>query len=283
MKPEPTASDQSLQKQTASSPQKIAQMLPSISLIKKVATESGVSSDKVEVALVGYQNKIRQLPKEEAAIKVTALVKQIAKKYGARQSIEKDVLNECVNLILEKFNLLGLHEIIEAYRLWTVGDITVKGGEMYGGVFHAGQIGRVLAAYTENRALIVGKYLTIKYEADKKRRKEAEQAAKKEQYEAEFVSYLANWSGQSWKDVPYHWYDTCLKRNMIQYAPGEKRQIWEKAQQLASQEITHEAEDEGNIFRKAALQHQFDCNVEDRAIVIARKLTVFRKVLDIKV
>lgn len=258
-------------------------MLPSQSLIRKVATESGVSSDKVEVALTGYQNKIRQLSKEEAAVKVTALVKHIAKAYGARAAIEPKVLEETVNLILEKFSILGLHEIIEAYRLWTIGEFTVKGGEMYAGVFHAGQIGRVLAAYTESRALIVGKYLTMKYEADKKRRKEEEEAAKKAQYEAEFVSYIAGWSGQSWRDVPYHWYDTCLKRNMIQYAPGEKRKIWEKAQQLAKLEITHEAEDEGNIFRKASLQHQFECNVEDRAIVIARKLTVFQKVLDIKV
>ena len=259
-------------------------MLPSASLIKRIATESGVSKDKVEVALVGHQNNIRQLPKEDAVVKVTALVKQIAKKYGARQTIDKDVLHECVSLILEKFDLFGLHEIIEAYRLWTIGELTVgKGGEMYAGVFHAGQIGRVLAAYKENRTMIVGKYISMKYEADKKRRKEEEEAAKKAQYEAEFVSYIAGWSGQSWRDVPYHWYDTCLKRNMIQYAPGEKRKIWEKAQQLAKLEITHEAEDEGNIFRKASLQHQFECNVEDRAIVIARKLTVFQKVLDIKV
>lgn len=257
--------------------------MPTASLIREVHTTTGVSKEKVEVALLGYHQNIRDLPEEEAAIKVTALVKQIAKKYGARESIEKSVLSECVNLILQKFNLLGLNEIIEAYRLWTIGDIKVRGGEMYGGVFHAGQIGRVLAAYAESRALIVGRYLTIKYEADKKRRREEEKAAKRAKYEEEFPSYLANWTGQSWQDVPYHWYNTCMKRNMIQFAPGEAQKIFEKAKQLAKLEIQTETEEEGNIYKKATLQNNANCSIKDRAKVIARKMTVYQKVLDIKV
>lgn len=249
------------------------------SLTKKIVTETGVSVDQVETALVGYSNQIRKLPKEEAAIKIIALVKQIAQRYGARTKIEPDVLKECVNLILDKFSLLGLHEIIEAYRMWTVGEIEVRGGEMYGGVFHAGQIGRVLAAYTEQRAIIVGKYLSMKYDADRARMKAEEQAEQRAKYEKEFAAYLANWSGQSWRDVPYHWYNTCVERSMIVFAPGEKRKIWEQAQKMAKVEIQSEAEDEGNIYRKASLASQFECNVEDRAIVIARKLTVYEKVL----
>lgn len=190
------------------------------------------------------------------------------------------VYEECAELILEKFSQLGIEEIKEAYRMWAAGELgEVKGAEMYGGVFNAAQMGKILARYLNRRKEVVGRYLTLKYDKTKEKMKAQKQAEQKAKYEEGFTGLLASWSGESWQDVPYHWFDTAKKRNMIHYAPGEKRQIWEKAQKAAKMEITTEQQEEENLYRKASLMKNLECNLEDRAIVIARKMTVFEKLL----
>jgi hypothetical protein len=252
-------------------------------LWQNTETRYGVAKSKLQVILQGAQQPLRDLKKHQRIGGLQIQIPLIAKTYGARQQITPDVLEGCVDLILDQFNDLGLQEIELAYRLWAAGKI--EGLEMYGGEINATQLGRVLSSYKKYRNKVLNKYLDAA---------KAEQTAldEKKQHESRLTEYRNNFpamiqqtreSGkiQSWQDVPAIWYDTANALGMIQFKHGEAVEIFKRATQLAKIEIAEEVRGLNSDLRSLIIARDTKKkDPKERAKVIARKITVFEKLIN---
>lgn len=245
-------------------------------LKKKVIDQAEASEATVMAAVTGYHDQLRRM--EDPARVLAQQLPFIAQEYGARTAILPHVQSECIRLILEKFGHIGFNEIREAYRLYASGEIRIKGGEMYGGEFNAGQLGKVLSAYNEHRKQIIAAYT----EALHVTAEEIEEAKRAEEsrmrFEAKFREWLKKAKAEQtdWRDIPAYYYDAAMNRGLIEFKPGEKRQIWEDALILAETEFQEDVESEFGRKVNAVLQQD---QLEGRARVIAQKLSVFRKLI----
>jgi hypothetical protein len=107
--------------------------------------------------------------------------------------------------------------------------------------------------------------------------KDMEEKGQKEREKlyAEFPTMVKDFAGKTFNDVPLYWYDLCVQFNMITYEEGEKRQLWEDAQAIALKEPP-ESLDLMTIRSHAKIIEQGNMK---RAVVIAQKLAVWRKVI----
>jgi len=247
------------------------------SLKRKVIDVTGYGNTFVSAAVTGYENPIRT--EENAPGLLLIELPQIAQEYGARKKLDQGVQKECVRLILEKFKGIGINEIREAYRLKASGFLEAPGAEMWGGEFNADQLGKVLSAYVQHRRRIIAEYLKAKElaaEQEKTRRR-------REEFNRKFPAMIEAAKGRitDWRDVPEYWYQAAKNRGMIQFESGEAQDIYDEAKQLARMEFEEEQE-KAPITRKASLQAAAMGKGDDfefRAQVIARKITVFRKLI----
>lgn len=213
---------------------------------------------------------------------MTSELDHIAKNYGARQEIEKDTLKEITKFIVEHFGFLALDEIRRAYQMWASEQIKVEGGEIYGGVFNVRQIGKVLAAYNEKRKVVLGNYLRIAQEEKEQAARLEKERWMKEKFEAEFPGILmkAKKTITDWREVPEYFYDSIQKRWGIEFEPGEAQKIFEDAKEIARLEIAGTLADSFGGGLKARFEAlEREKSFEEIAKVIARKITVFRKII----
>jgi len=237
------------------------------------------------VAVSGFYDQIRKSTDPNIKGYVSGVITEVAKEYGAREMIDNSILKECIRLVVGskghpgKFGMIGLSEIREAYRQWASGEIQVKGGEMYGGSFNAAQFGKVLTAYLDKRKQVIAAFTTLKREQEWKEAEQRRDEKWKSEYEENFEKYLQECTAESWKEIPIHWYDTAMRRGLIDFEKGEAVLIYEEAKGLAKAELISEMQNVENIFQKAGWKTQMESGEwsEDRAKVIARKITVFRK------
>lgn len=226
------------------------------------------------------------MPTEEAAGRLMMELPLVAQSYGARHEIDKEVYKECTRLVLSKFPGLGVNEIREAYRMKAAGELELPRGkgEMWGGEFNANQLGEVLAAYMEQRRRALGAYLKLVEE----QRREAQRAEIVERQKADFLRIFPERVRQvseakDWREVPEYIFDECRRRKMLKFEPGEADRIMQDAREMAKMEAEYEYEqgvEQGlGVFKLKALRKIADdsTSLEERAKVIARKITLFRK------
>jgi hypothetical protein len=147
--------------------------------------------------------------------------------------------------------------------------------KLYGKVDLAA-IGRILTAYINWRQKV---YFTVDMEDEKKRAKileEQRQVETKRKFYEEFPEMLTGFKGKSYEDVPVYWYDAAMSAGLIGYAEGEKRAIWEEAQEIAKKQ---KIQADSYIDFKTQL-HRVEEEGKKRAIIIAQKLAVWRIVLN---
>ena len=254
----------------------------SLSLKKKVIEQTDLPGSFVEIVIAGYDQQIRKSDVLNAKGAILMELPQIVKEYGGRENIPDSILKECVLLILKKFSMIAVFEIREAYRLWSIGEIAVKGGEMYGGQFNAGQLGKVLGAYCQNRKKVLGTYLREKEEMINAAKEQSNADFLRMKFEAEFPGMIqqAREENINWRKVPAYWYQAALDRDMISFEQGEAQLIYQEAMQIAKLELEQKEVGEGPKRLAHTLQ-KIDSveELENRAKVIARKLTVFRKLI----
>jgi hypothetical protein len=104
----------------------------------------------------------------------------------------------------------------------------------------------------------------------------------KEKFEAEFPSIVlkAKEKISDWRDVPEYFYEAIKKRWGIPFENGEAQAIFEDAKELAKLEIKiDESESLGGGLKARFEARDRQNNLEEIAKTIARKLTVFRKVI----
>lgn len=248
--------------------------------IERVSSIAEVPASFVEFVAECYTRQIRHGDKVQTAMRVMKEVEDVAKDYGARNTINEDTAKECMRFIFEKFGFLALDEIRYAYRMWASEELEIEGAELYGGSFNVRQIGKVLAAYNDKRKVVLGRYMiAVQETADEVERLKRETELK-EKFEAEFPEIVmkAKVTITDWRQVPEFWYDSIKKRWGIEFEPGEAEKILEDAKALALFELNQESTAVMTDFERFEARTRRG-NLEETAKVIARKISIFRKVL----
>jgi hypothetical protein len=220
---------------------------------------------------------------EQALGQITAKLMLTSQAYGARKEIHPIVMAEAVHFVAEKFKMLGPDEITEAYRMKAAGELEMPAGkgEMWAGEFSVQQLGEVLAAYLAHRRKVLAAY----NKAESERQQVTEQHLRRErmqaEYEANFERNLAQNKIEDWRGVPVHWYDTARRRKMLPLTSEEAQEILEDARQLARIEAQEALTEAKTIWEQAAASKAAADgeSMEERAKIIARKLSVFRKLI----
>lgn len=252
-----------------------------------LAKSLGCSQHNAEKAVAGYHSQIRHMRPEEASVKVMQQVRHLAEAYGARREISEPALFEAVKVIREKFSFLSVEEIAEAYRQWAAGELDMKkkDAEMYGGLFSAAQVGKILGAYSANRKKIVGTYLREKQARQEQAAKEQADAKKIAAFDAKFPALIAKMQAEAkdWRDCPFYIYQAAKDRGLFHIGKEEALLIYEDAIALARMEAEsayEQAQGGGKSFfqlRDLCRAAQDEEGIAARAKVIARQITLFRK------
>lgn len=249
-------------------------------VIEEVAYSAGLPVSVAKAVVAGYHQKIMHLDGESAKKAILMEVRNLAKQYGARQEIDNDVVAECARLVFEKFATLGIMEIREAYRAYSVGEFEVEGGEMYGGVFNVSNFAKVLAGWKSHRGKVLLQYLNHLEEE----RMAATEKGKREKAMADFdrcfpkLLEKAKADFTSWQDVPVHWYDTARRLKMMSVTMEEAMPIFDEAKKIVASEQERER---GNIATMSAAERKAYKSFDplQRAKIVARKITVYRKLI----
>lgn len=239
------------------------------------------------VILKNRNRRIMNLPKTQATdAYLLGEVLKIARAFGASQQVPADVQAQCVKILQEQFSKMSVPEVWLAYRLHSVGELPDTKGkaEMYGGNFNARNFAAVLAAWKEYKSRAVAEY---KNEEERIRRK-AEEDERAERMKEQFwpnlvatVEKLRADGSTDWRDCPAYICDSLRNAGKLSLRASEWKPIWEDALELARIEIAGEKEDVrgkvrliGDVAKRADEEA-----IDNRAKVIAKKLTVFRLVV----
>ena len=254
--------------------------------LQSVASTSNKGSMAVAAVAQGVLQPIRTIEISLVSAFLSGELQQLANQYGNRQQVDEAVLDECMEIVISRYGHLGLNEIREAYRMWVAKDLgEMKEAEMYGGVYQARHLGAVLSAYDEKRKSVFAMLHKKADEAKAEHLSKQQHEQRQKEFDGWFVKEVANKKGstESWQDVPEYWYKTALRLGMIEINKEEANQTWIKATAVAKREMTNELQEEPNLItRKSLLQSLELPNSESlttRAKVIARKMTVFEKLL----
>lgn len=229
------------------------------------------------------------MDKLQAAALIQAELEKVAESYGARLEAGPAVISECTQLIIAKFAGIGVNEIREAYRMKAAGELNIpKGkGEMWGGMFDAGQLGVVLSAYMEQRRKALGAYLRGHQEAAEKAQKERRAQERQAEFDRRFPEIISRMQARAkdWRDCPAHLYEGARRRGLFRFdSIQEAHDIFQDALALARLEkegAYQEALERGGAgmfrLRELKLEASSHEGIESRAKVIARQITLFRK------
>lgn len=214
----------------------------------------------------------------DAGKTINLVLPTVAQLYGQKSPAADYTWSEATKLIIDKFPYLSINEIKEAYRQYFTGEIEAKGAEMYRGEFNVGSLGKILSAYSERRKKVLGTYLREKEEQKDREGQERKRRIMQDAFNREFPKMIEKSRTEitDWREVPAYWYDSANKRGMIKFEQGEAVQIFQDAQELERIERANEQDESmtlADVFRRQ------ENNPLERAKVIARKLTVFRKLI----
>jgi hypothetical protein len=231
--------------------------------------------EKIQDIQLVIDNREKRLFKTgivESLPKINQVVKQILPLYGIDASPEHLVE---VTQFITTYKLIAVDEIKLAFEKFARQELNIDDHKLYGKVDLAA-IGRILTAYITWRQKV---YFTVDMEDEKKRGKmeeEQRQIEAKRKFYKEFPEMLSGFKGESYEDVPFYWYDAAMEAGLIGYAEGEKRAIWEEAQDIASKQ---KIQADSYIDFKTQL-HRAAEESKKRAVIIAQKLAVWRIVLN---
>lgn len=249
-------------------------------LIKTVFEKTGIAKSKIELVAKSYEMQIRHTDTMSVQARLIILIPLIAQEYGARHDIPKNVISECIRLIMKKFSYLALDEIREAYREWAAGELKVKGASTYGGEFNVSQMGKILTAYCNNRRSILGEFIRQRDEHESRLKEKARKERLQAKFEKEFPVLILKKREEieDWRQVPEWWYKPIMSRGWVSFEEGEAQTIFEEAQQLAVGELKRLKEErmQENLIRRLTARLP---ESEDLSKSIARKLTIFRKIV----
>jgi len=177
--------------------------------------------------------------------------------------------------IVKTFGQIATNEIEIAFRMFSAETLELDDDVKFYGKANMHTIGKILNGYMSYRRKIIASHdnevAALRHQVQMEERGRLE----REKLYAEFPTMIKDFAGKTFNDVPLYWYDLCVQFNMITYEEGEKRQLWDEAQAIALKEPP-ESLDLMTIRSHAKIIEQGNMK---RAVVIAQKLAVWRKVI----
>lgn len=203
--------------------------------------------NKVRLLLNNRCNQIRAMQPVEALNGLEKnLSYNIANYMGVKPSmINQQQIQEAALFIVQKFPMLGLGDIWEAFKMVGAKELDVDLRAYYG-TFSIIAIGEMLNTYLKYRNTILSKVQDEVEQAEKKAKEEAEKEAKnaEAQQQVVFEYQLALKAKDElpmfthWNQVPTHWAKIVFDAGIIeQLADDQKAAMKQKARKLASYEL----------------------------------------------
>ena len=245
-----------------------------------------------DVVAQGYHFPIRKMEQETAQKALLALLPRLSEQFGGRHHIKEEVLAACVQIILKKFSHLGLKELPQAYEMYYAGELEVKGAEMYGGIFNAANMMKILAAYSRHRQKLIGQYLRLITAAETEKVEKERQHRKRQQFLAGIPEEIETRRPmiKSWRDIPVYWFEAGIELKLFErpVASGAIRKIQQDAKIAAELELrkTEESgqlkptDDRRSAFRELDFRRQFENRLRQREVVVFMKMYTFSKLIE---
>ena len=226
-----------------------------------------------QAIITARSNRIANLDQKDAYKQTLNVISFVFPMYGidGDLSFYANIAKE----IIKTFGQIAANEIEIAFRLFSASALELDDDIKFYGKANMHTIGKIINGYMVYRRKIIASHdnevAALRHQKDMEERGQKE----REKIYAEFPTMIKDFAGKTWEDVPLYWYDLCLKFNMIDYEEGEKRALWEEAQAIALKEPP-ESLDLMTIRSHAKVIEQGNMK---RAVVIAQKLAVWRKVI----
>lgn len=244
---------------------------------------------KTLVTILQNRNRRIYLLPESKGTNVYLLgeILKIAQAYGATKQISAQVQAECVRILKGQFSKYSMPEVWLAYRMHSAGKLpNDKGkGEMYGGNFTAKSFAAVMAAWNKYKAASVAEYFKQKEKIEDEKAQKLKDERLKESFWPNFVKgieYLKTKKDVDWRDCLAYQYEVLRDRGYLVLKKDEWKEIWKDANELAKSEVVAERINlkRGKVRLVGAVAEKVATEkTESRAKIIARKLSVFRKVI----
>lgn len=226
-----------------------------------------------QAIITARSNRIANLDQKDAYKQTLNVISSVFPMYG----IDGDIAfyANIAKEIVKTFGQIAANEIEIAFRLFSAESLELDSDIKFYGKANMHTIGKILNGYMVYRRRIIASHdneiAALRHQKDMEERGQKE----REKLYAEFPTMIKDFSGKTFNDVPLYWYDLCVQFNMITYEEGEKRELWEEAQAIALKEPP-ESLDLMTIRSHAKIIEQGNMK---RAVVIAQKLAVWRKVI----
>lgn len=202
--------------------------------------------------------------------------------------INQQQIQESALFIVQKFPMLGLGDIWEAFKMVGAKELDVD-LKAYYGTFSIIAIGEMLTAYLKYRNTILSKVQDEVEQAEKKAKEEAEKAAKnaEAQQQVVFEYQLALKAKDElpifthWKQIPTHWAKIVFDAGLIDaLGDDQKTALKTKARNLAAYQLDVIIfGDSARQSEKAAarkMRKDFEANVKNEDF-IAMWLNIYSK------
>jgi len=226
-----------------------------------------------QAIITARSNRIANLDQKDAYKQTLNVISSVFPMYGIDGDFAfyANIAKEIVKI----FGQIAANEIEIAFRLFSAESLELDSDIKFYGKANMHTIGKILNAYIVYRRRIIASHdneiAALRHQKDMEERGQKE----REKLYAEFPTMIKDFAGKTFNDVPLYWYDLCVQFNMITYEEGEKRQLWDEAQAIALKEPP-ESLDLMTIRSHAKIIEQGNMK---RAVVIAQKLAVWRKVI----
>lgn len=251
--------------------------------IARIGDYSGTS---IGCVIRGAQNPIRKLKSlGNGDVLLIAKIQEIGSFCGAREKLRDEVVRECMAIVKNKYSMLGLHELNEAFRMASNMEFRGVKIELYGGVFSVPIFGRVLGAYRDYRRGLLS--AVVKSNANMAKVARAERLKAKEAnlelHENFHAMVLATGSKyKSWREVPAFWYGVAKQLGLITFEEGEAMRIYQWSVGTAKSELQRQVMGADTIIQRTSYQKLLDAFEQgnmSHAKVISRKVSVWVKLL----
>ena len=226
-----------------------------------------------QAIITARSNRIANMEQKDAYKQTLNVISSVFPMYG----IDGDLafFANIAKEIVKTFGQIAANEIEIAFRLFSAASLELDDDVKFYGKANMHTIGKILNGYMIYRRKIIASHdnevAALRHQKDMEERGQKE----REKLYAEFPTMIKDFAGKTFNDVPLYWYDLCVLFNMITYEEGEKRALWEEAKAIALKEPP-ESLDLMTIRSHAKIIEQGNMK---RAVVIAQKLAVWRKVI----